>query len=425
MFLEEFKARRLAKPTQIKVVVALSLFFGIYVASKAQEGTKNKVLTYQESEFRKARIMGDPYGAFNQGKERLLDRTAKEYSQNQKGLNEVLMRLEGKISELEGKISSSEAGKQTLPTGDPIIPRATLDSQGLGTNATTVAPAGDFGEVRAMQPPLDGQKDSLPRALHPSVGSAFRERQPLVSRGPAVLSFPVESTGPRERTEIVLPVGSFVKAKLLTGVQSPEGKAYPALLELDFAHILPNKKTVDLKGCFMIAKSEGDLSTERVQMQATKLSCVARDGNFFERDVNAFVADAVDNSFGVSGTVNTKQDRVAAMAFLSAVVEGVGSAVQMAQTSEQTSADGSSRRTLTGDKGKYIAAGGAAQAAGMVASWYLKQAENLLPTINVGSGQDVWVIMNASVDLPNAYFQHALAGESHGKDAALVNHLLD
>ena len=240
-----------------------------------------------------------------------------------------------------------------------------------------------------------------------------------------MISFPVKGSEKRERAEVVLPLGSYVKAKLLTGVEAPEGSPYPVLLQLDYAHILPNKKSLDLKGCFMIAKAQGDLSTERVQMQATKLSCVARDGNMFEREVNGFVADAADNSFAVMGTVNTKQDRVAAMAFLSSVVDGVGRAIQMAQTTEQTSAEGTSRRTLTGDQGKYIAAGGASHAAGMVAEWYLKQAQNLLPTINVGSGKDVWVVLHESIVLPHTYFKKVETGANHGKDISFVNRLLD
>jgi conjugal transfer pilus assembly protein TraB len=225
--------------------------------------------------------------------------------------------------------------------------------------------------------------------------------------------------------EVVLPAGSYVKAKLLTGVEAPEGRTYPVLLQLDYAHIVPNNKSVDLKGCFVIAKAEGDLSTERVQMQATKLSCVARNGQMFEREINGFVADARDNSFSVTGTVNSKQDRVAAMAFLAAVVEGIGRSVQMAQTSTQTFSSGAQSQVLTGNEGRYLAAGGAASAAGQVTQWYLKEAQNLLPTINVGSGQDVWVVLNDTIELPHTYFRMTFAGGSHGKDYQFTNRLLD
>jgi hypothetical protein len=112
------------------------------------------------------------------------------------------------------------------------------------------------------------------------------------------------------------------------------------------------------------------------------------------------------------------------MAFLSSVVEGAGRAIQMAQTSEQTAADGSSRRTLTGDQGKYIAAGGVSQAGSMVAQWYLKQAQGLLPTINVGSGKDVWLVMHESVSLPAHYFKKVQGGRD-GKDSSFVSRLLD
>jgi conjugal transfer pilus assembly protein TraB len=204
---------------------------------------------------------------------------------------------------------------------------------------------------------------------------------------------------------LVLPSGSYVKAKVLTGVEAPEGKTYPVLVQLDFAYIMPNHNRLDLAGCFMIAKATGNLSIERVEMQVTKLSCVSRDGQMFEREVNGFIADDKDNSFAVLGTVNSKQDRVAAMSFLASIVEGVGKAIQQAQTTQQTNALGGSQSILTGNDAKYIGAGGASQAASTVANWYLQQAQNLLPTINVGSGRDVWVIMQDSVSLPETYFK--------------------
>ena len=162
----------------------------------------------------------------------------------------------------------------------------------------------------------------------------------------------------------------------------------------------------------MIAKSQGDLSTERVQMQATKLSCVSKDGRMFERDVNGFIADDKDNSFAVIGSVNSKQDRVAAMAFLSSVVEGVGKAIQQAQTTQNTTPLGGSQSVVTGDQAAYLGAGGASNAASLVTQWYLKQAQNLLPTINVGSGQDVWIVMQDGVKLPNDYFRKNVKGGS-------------
>jgi conjugal transfer pilus assembly protein TraB len=203
----------------------------------------------------------------------------------------------------------------------------------------------------------------------------------------------------------MLPSGSYVKAKILTGVDVPEGKTYPVLMVLDYSYIAPNDHKIDLSGCFMIAKAEGDLSTERVQMQATKMSCVSKKGKMFEREVNGFVADDKDGSFAMKGQVNSKQGRVAAMAFMAGVVDGVGKAVQAAQTTQSTNALGGSSSVLTGDSSKYMLAGGASNAAGMVAQWYLQQAQNLAPTVAVGSGRDVWIVMKDKVNLPEEFFK--------------------
>lgn len=397
----------------------------IYMASKLGDGAQAKVMVERQGEFKQERVLGDPYSAINRGRERRFDKNAKEYAESQKSVVERLDQISAKMMELEGKLSD-QPQVSSLPTL-PEHPENGVAGQ-VEPGAATPLPESGGGTRQvdfqgSLREPVDLRPVMPTRQRLNRFSSDDYEARP--QKGPAVISFPVPGQERKERNEIALPLGSYVKAKMLTGVEAPEGTPYPVLLQLDFAHILPNRKSLDLHGCFMIAKAQGDLSTERVQMQATKLSCVARNGDMFERDVNGFVADAVDNSFAVMGEVNSKQDRVAAMAFLSSVVEGVGKAIQMAQTSEQTSADGTTKRMLTGDQQKYITAGGASNAAGMVAQWYLKQAQNLLPTINIGSGQDVWIVMNESVALPQNYFRVIKTGATNENDLSIVNRLLE
>jgi len=402
----------------------------VYALSKGAEASKTKVLTAREGEFKKSRILGDPYAASGRAKEQILSKTAKEYSDTQKMLLDSLTQINSRIDSIERKVAGegSQGSAQAVSgsvssASDQVYPVVSQHSDGVSRQTTQPAQGQNAKDALDMRPNIPAGNGAYGYSRFGT--RDYDEIKLKPSKGPPVISFPVQGGAMRERAEVVLPVGSYVKAKLLTGVEAPEGNPYPVLMQLDFANILPNRKSLDLRGCFMIAKAQGDLSTERVQMQATKLSCVSKSGQMFERDINGFVADAVDNSFAVIGTVNTKQDRVAAMAFLSSVVEGVGKAIQMAQTSEQTASDGSSKTTLTGNQGKYIAAGGAGTAAGMVAQWYLKQAQSLLPTINVGSGQDIWVVMNETVALPHEYFKKVSQGESHGNDYSLVNRLFD
>ena len=382
----------------------------IYLVSSSSSKTTYVYRNEKNVEFKDGKVFGSRSDSIYEGKERLLSKVVKDLQDSQSQVKDTQGKLLARLDELEKARASGTPGTSdpsANPSGTPGAdghlfgpPEPTPDKPvTLSPPASNLA-VGRVDQLRSSQ--------GAPMQLEAPSSYAVRDRG---SKGPTTISFPVKDN-PVDRSEaIAIPAGSYVKAKLMTGIEAPEGKTYPVLLQLDFAYIAPNKHRIDLSGCFMIAKSTGNLSTERVEMQPTKLSCVSRDGKMFEREVSGFIADDKDNSFAVIGSVNTKQDRVAAMAFLSSIVEGVGKTLQQAQTTQQTTPLGGSQSVLTGDQGTYIAAGGAANAASMVTQWYLKQAQNLLPTINIGSGQDVWVVMQETVKLPNDYFRKASQGE--------------
>jgi hypothetical protein len=335
--------------------------------------------------FQDGRILNDRESTFYYGKERLLSQKAQTMMESQKALETRLAELEKKLQEAKQPPAQNAANPDAAST---VLP----PNQNIG-----VAPSAVQDPALQMYGPAANLEGG---SVTPRSG---RKGITRLNGGPDLIAFPVKSE--TKTDAVVLPAGSYVKAKILTGVDVPEGKTYPVLMVLDFSYIAPNDHKVDLSGCFMIAKAEGDLSTERVQMQATKMSCVSKKGKMFEREVNGFVADDKDGSFAMQGKVNSKQGRVAAMAFMAGVVDGVGKAVQAAQTTQSTNPLGSSSSVLTGDSGKYMAAGGAANAAGMVAQWYLQQAQNLAPTVAVGSGRDVWIVMKDKVNLPEEFFK--------------------
>ena len=342
---------------------------------------ETKIIERSESRgFQGGRILSDQDGTFYSGKERLLSQKAQTFIENQQ-------RLEGKIAELEKKLESQGAGSGTT--------LAQTNNPAVASDASSVT---QEGPIQLYPPPGNLEGATVNGA---SVVRPVRSRS-LVG-GPNLIAFPVK--GDSKSEGVILPAGSYVKAKILTGVDVPEGKTYPVLMVLDFSYVAPNDHKIDLSGCFMIAKAEGDLSTERVQMQASKMSCVSKRGKMFEREINGFIADDKDGSFAMQGKVNSKQGRVASMAFLASVVDGVGKAVQAAQTTQSTNPLGGSSSVLTGDSGKYIAAGGASNAAGQVAQWYLQQAQNLAPTVSVSSGRDVWIVMKDKVSLPEEFFK--------------------
>jgi hypothetical protein len=431
-------ARRLAAFYQMhRKAVWFGVAAGVLTLCVLKPDSNETSVIFQKEaslDFKGAEILGNPRQSILQGEEALFSKTQRNVLESESELKSQLVALQAKVSKLEAQSVPSPVPSALISTNEVYGPWAiglTAPISTPSSSPTLGAPApGVIGtEVASL-------KDSI--YTHQAAPRSNREVDPFDLKlseksgrqkaGPSMISFPVKSTGKSflKKPEITLPSGSYVKATLLTGVEAPEGKSYPVLLQLDFAYIIPNDKKLDLAGCFIIAKAQGDLSTERVQMQATKLSCVSKRGGMFEREVNGFVADDVDNSFAVMGSVNTKQDRVAATAFLSSIVAGIGKAIQQAQTTSQITPLGGSQTVLTGDQGKFIAAGGASDAASMVTQWYLKQAQNLLPTINVGSGQNVWVIMQDQVELPKDYFtQNGIGGSKNASVYSYFTNILD
>lgn len=374
---------------------------GLYTYSKIQN-QKHEVHIHKENvTFQGGRTIGDSRTIY-QMKEKILSKRVEELEKKIKNYNESLQKENAENAKAE-----EESKKEDEAKGDPEkIPK------------TTSIPVSESEEVTfsPSSPSLSvGPVSSYSESPPPTPVSRRKTFVREMPRGPSIISFPVQGKDRiQQEMTVKVPAGSYLKAKLLTGVEASESRPVPVLLQADFFFVGPNKSKIDLSGCFIIAKSQGNLSIERVEMQANKISCVSKSGRMFEKELNGFMADGKDSSFGIVGLVNSKQDRVASTAFLSSIVQGIGSAIQQAQTQTQANALGGSSSIITGDQGKYMAAGGVSNAASLVTNWYLQHAQNLLPTINIGSGQDVWIILQDTVDLPNWYFARAKSAQDVG-----------
>jgi len=386
---------------QLPWVLTAATMAGIY-SFALHQNRKHEVHVHKEKvTFNGGRTIGDSRTIY-QMKEKILSKRVEELEKKTKSYEEAMQKMKEEKSEQE-----QEDKKEDEPKGLPEkVPKSTSEPEPLPE------------EVSFSSSPSPLYTNSVPPYSESPTRTVVSRRKTFVreaTRGPSVISFPVQA---KERVQqemtVKVPAGSYLKAKLLTGVEASESRPVPVLLQADFFFIGPNKSKIDLAGCFIIAKSQGNLSIERVEMQANKISCVSKSGRMFERELNGFMADGKDSSFGIVGLVNSKQDRVASMAFLSSIVQGIGSAIQQAQTSTQTNALGGASSIVTGDQAKYMAAGGVSNAASLVTNWYLQHAQNLLPTINIGSGQDVWIVLQDTVDLPNWYFARAKSSQAMG-----------
>ena len=400
-----------------KTKIGLFIFFGlslIYVTSKMSQTKKVIFRDHQSPVFKEGRILGSQASSYLKNKEMQLGKTAKKIIAENKALEvrlrELEKRMEAKVAPQPQTSSISEDQNSRIYSNSPPEKKEAQVSGRVLEKLSKRVP-------EKNKPVRIHVGDSQLSLADPPVhrGYLFRAKPKSHShRGPRIISFPVKHK--RVEEGITLPTGSYVKAKLMTGVDAPEGKTYPVLLALDYSHIGPNKRKVDLSGCFMIAKSSPSIATERINFQATRLSCVSQKGKFFERKVSGFIADNSDNTFAVRAKLNSKQGRVAQMAFLKSVVDGIGEII-----SRKSQNIGGKNP----DSANVLVQNSAHGAATKVSDWYLKQVTSLMPTLAVHSGQDVWIVMQEKVLLPNDFFIKNEGRNSNGKVFSYLTRIID
>lgn len=199
----------------------------------------------------------------------------------------------------------------------------------------------------------------------------------------------------------VLPTGSFVQVKFLTGLEAVSVQAREMLVQLDHAFVGPNHTRVDLRHCMVITKGIADLSIERVLISADTISCVRQSGEHFERKMKGIVVGS-DNSYGQIGHFQSKQGQVFLTALLAKIVGGVSEAIAVAETTTALAGTEKalSATNVTGNKLRFGVAKGVGEASSMVTDWYLKQAQALLPSIAVASGSEGWIFTTSTIQVP-------------------------
>ncbi len=301
------------------------------------------------------------------------------YEQSQQSASEENEKLKKELEAWKAQGNSPGAGS--------MIP-----SQGAAADAVATSPAklgDDLGNVSGNYRPGRTKASDFLTA-------------PTQRLSSGVQVFAVSADSDTDLT--VLPAGSWVRAKLLTGVQANARYPYNVLMQLDYAYTGPNGTKIPLQGCLIIGGAMADLSIERVIISPHTLSCVRDNKQAFQRKIQGFVAGK-DSSNGMTGVFDSKQSKVFLAAVLSGVVKGASEAYEIANTETAVVNGALGSQSVTKNfKGKFselAATRGLGGAAEMTTSWYLEQARALLPTMNVGSGQDLWVIVTDSVNVPD------------------------
>ncbi|WP_051654326.1 TrbI/VirB10 family protein [Persephonella sp. KM09-Lau-8] len=212
------------------------------------------------------------------------------------------------------------------------------------------------------------------------------------------------SSKKKEETRFVFPAGSFFRIVLLNGVDAPtgmKGKAIPTpvLGRVLSASILPNGYKANLKGCFVIGDAKGDLSSQRVYIRITKLSCVTKTGKILQKSMSGYV-NGEDGKTGFIGRVVSREGAVLARVLFAKFVEGIGNAFQQSTYTTSISPLGTTQTIDPNEATKAAIYSGVSGAAKELSDYFLKLADQIFPVVEVNAGRqgDVIILKKLVID---------------------------
>jgi conjugal transfer pilus assembly protein TraB len=195
-----------------------------------------------------------------------------------------------------------------------------------------------------------------------------------------------------------IPAGTFTQGILLNGLDAPasmKGKSnpYPTIIRLTNLSFLPNRYRLSMKGCFVIAEGYGSLSSERVYLRTTDLSCVVKGGNkHISAPIKGYIVGE-HGKVGLRGKVVTKQGAILAREFVAGLMQGFASVVQQQSMTLSTSALGSTSSINPSNIGEAGLGQGLGTAAGELSKFYMKMANSMMSVVVVGAGRKLTLVL--------------------------------
>lgn len=297
------------------------------------------------------------------------------------GFDERIKGLEKNSAEL--RKNQSEVGKILIDLDKRVVETLTQNPGGVKNDFERRQTSAGSDE-RSMNP------FSLPQSIKPAVNLEMAKVAEITNEKTAV-----------SKKSAYLPLGSFVKCTLLTGVYAPsnQNNPLPVLISVDEAFYGPNNARIPLKGAFAIGKAVGDIVSKRAIIQIVSFSMVLPDGKVFEHEANiGYLADK-DGQLGIPGELIYNTGRQLGLNFLSGFLAGGAEALSQAETSTVVGAYGQTSRNVTGDTGRYSMFSGLAKSAEGMAGYYQKQLENMVPAVKVEAGSKAVFVIQKGVEI--------------------------
>ena len=269
----------------------------------------------------------------------------------------------------------------------------------------------------------------LPPPLAPNGGATAQPASFPVPRGPVAVSqtaiataathtdipfdglrvlFKADPTAAKKsEKKLWLNTGTIIPVKLLSGMDAPaktgsgagsgagagggsQQSPYPVLMVVRDLMKLPNEVRVDARDCFLLGEGIGELSSERVQIRGTALSCVKDNGEAVDIDLKGFI-NGEDGKLGMRGRVVMKEGALLGRALLAGFVSGISRAFMPYQQGFFIANSPGQAFNLPsgGPLAMAGAAGGMGRAAEILARNYAQMIGNIFPIIEIDAQREV------------------------------------
>lgn len=203
---------------------------------------------------------------------------------------------------------------------------------------------------------------------------------------------------PSNVREIDLPVG-FMKATLLVGINARSGEygqsnPQQIVFNVSAPAQLPNRIKLNLKGCFVVANANGDLSAKRIEALPVSMNCLTKNGEYkiTSSSLKGFVQDT-DGKRGLNARVVSRARHLLASTLFAKTVTGFGKVISAQGFTSTNTAIGSTTTPTDGEAAKTALAGGVAEGFDDLGDYLLDLAKQIQPTLEHGAGKNVliWV----------------------------------
>jgi conjugal transfer pilus assembly protein TraB len=224
---------------------------------------------------------------------------------------------------------------------------------------------------------------------------------------PTILSLqmglkPLETSNMGRSVDNFIPVGSFAKSVLLTGVDAPAAVSsadnpVPMLLKIVDNAVLPRGLRGEIDTCHVTASAYGEISEERVRVRLDKISCTYLDGRVFVDNIDGYVTGE-DGKSGIRGKVVWREGALLTRSFAAGFLGGVSQGIGDAAGETSTSPLGTVQSYPGSELFQQGVGTGAGSALNKLSEYYIKRAEQYHPVIEVEAGRLVDIVISTRKD---------------------------